>query len=111
MNWISVIAETAAEAGIPAYSRMPTFGKGGQPELFAVVTGYDNPAARADGKLIAREYHLTMALFSESQAELDEALELMIPALEAQGIRYSGCRYSEDEDFPQRYRRDAEFVV
>ena len=111
MNWISFVCGAVGALGYPVYTGMPSFGKGGEPELFAVVTGYDSTAARSDGRLAARQYYITVSLFSGDQEALDGALEAIIPALEAQSIRYSGCRYGEDELFPQRYRRDAEFVV
>lgn len=110
MNWVCAAITVLSAMGYSVYSRMPSFGKGGQPELFMVVTGYDSAAARSDGRLMARRFYITVALFADDQSALDAALEAVIPALEAMGIRYSGCRYSEDEDFPQRYRRDAEFV-
>lgn len=111
MNAVSVAAGILAGAGVVVYTKFPEFGKGGTPDLFCVLSCYENAAARSDGELMKRIYHLTVSVIGNSETVVDGLKEDIIILFEANKIRYGECRNSEDEDFPKEFRRDIEFTL
>lgn len=93
------------------YTKMPDFANMEEPELYAVITLFDNIKARSDGKITSTEYHITIALIGFSEESVDVQKDNIISAMEEQRIFYSGTNYISDHDFPQQYRRDMEFIT
>lgn len=111
MNAVQTAANLLSGAGIFVYTKFPEFGKGGTPDLFCVVSCYENTAQRSDGALIKRNYHITVSVIGSSESIVDSLKEDIIDLFEANKIRYGSCRSSEDEDFPKEFRRDIDFVL
>jgi hypothetical protein len=111
MNAVQTAAGILTDAGISVYTKFPEFGKGGTPDLFCVVSCYENTAQRSDGVLLRRNYYITVSVIGQSESMVDSLKEDIIILFEAKKIRYGGCRNSEDEDFPKEFRRDIDFVL
>ena len=111
MNAVKTVADILAGAGVDVYTKMPEFGQGNKPNVLAVISAYETTAARNDGSLAARYCYITVSVMGFSETAVDNVKESVIALLESRRIRYSGCRYAEDELFPKEFRRDLEFVL
>lgn len=96
---------------IPFYARMPTFAANEEPQLYVVYSLYDTPKKRADGKLLAVQFTITVNIIGTDLAAVETLNSQIISLFENNKIYYSGCNYSSDTDFPQKIRNIMDFVT
>ena len=94
---------------IPFFDTMPSFAEDEEPELYVVYSLYENAIFRGGGRIVSKQYSVTVNVIGNDVKSVDELHEKIIGLFEENGFVYSGGRHLIDPDFPTMYRRILDF--
>ena len=109
MNIFERIDSIIKTLNVKYYDTMPSFGEYDEPQLYIVYSLYDKANFYGDGKLIGKEYTVTINVIGNNVRQVDELQEKISEILQNNGFVYGGCSYQVDKDYPRQYRRIIDF--
>ena len=116
-KYILSVLQNASEAGVfcfedmvlPLYGYMPDFGDN-EPSDYIVYTYYDTPQLYADNQSHAREFTVTIHIFTQSaNPRLENEVESL---MESKGFLYQGSIPRDvTSDYPGKYRKNQDYKI